>query len=133
MEPDELTSEERAQQAEVDAAHPWMLVERRLIRQFAERRGGVTLEYLRLAEGPHFGRRPVLSDEECAKRLNVPVSTLRSIRLELARETFPELVASPEFKDEARRKRLPEPGTAEYWEVVKKKRRRGAKYGPAET
>jgi hypothetical protein len=47
------------------------------------------------------------------------------------RRTRPAVVSSPEFKQEAVRRGWPEQGSPDYWEVVKRKRRPGAQYGPA--
>jgi hypothetical protein len=57
----------------------------RLTVQYAEERGGLTLAFWRLHQGQMFGEPVMMTTDECAKRLRVPVSALSAIYEETQR------------------------------------------------
>lgn len=57
---------------------PAVIADERL-RAYAERTGGVTLEYWRLAMGRIWGEPFMMTDDEVAKRLKRPISELKAI------------------------------------------------------
>lgn len=58
----------------------WARTYRAEVVAFAEQQGGITLAYWRLARGPFFGERTLMTISEAARELKVPTSTLQAVR-----------------------------------------------------
>src|SRR5947209_8709788 len=90
-----LTRDQLRAWHDVEALVPGWRVEPRLIAEYAQARGGLTLAFWRLKLGPAFDRPTAWSIERCAEELRVPVSELAEITEETRAWVRPRLEADP--------------------------------------
>lgn len=77
---------------------------------YARAQGGLTLEYWRLSSGPDFGEPQMMSSDEIASRLDVPVSDLHLIYRATMEAIVPVWHASPEYQEREKAKLKPRDG-----------------------
>jgi hypothetical protein len=91
-----------------DQLREWQALHRRypgwgkrweLIRRYALRKGGLTLRFWQLHQGPAFGLKHVMNVEACAHRLRVPVSRLMGIHAETMAWVEPRLRKTTEWQE----------------------------------
>jgi hypothetical protein len=92
-----LTPEDMRQFAEADRRNPRVTKLNQLLRAYAEQQGGLTLSYWKLAMGRIWGDPVMMTTDEVAKRLQLPVSQLQGIVEETDRAIRPAWEASAEY------------------------------------
>jgi hypothetical protein len=81
------------------ARGPSMRKLRDLTVDHARKQGGLTLAFWELHQGQFFGKPAMMTVDECAKRLGIPVSRAAAILDETQRAIVPRWKASPEYRD----------------------------------
>jgi hypothetical protein len=95
----DLSKDELKELSKARKQYPALGKHQELTVQYAEEQGGLTLAFWRLFQGDLFGEPVMMTTDECAKRLNVPVSTLETIYQETRRWVDPRWKASPEYQN----------------------------------